>query len=445
MKNRESIRLQLLNYTKRGVAFTHVLEIQPIQFGPSGITHFVGTMKDWALADVEHVDFPRIIAGSHNHDMVFDGSLPFAVEDAVKQESVWSRAITVSSPPFGIIHVNATWCETWGYELEEVLRKPIAILNGPATCPATLTAVNQAAQSCLSICCRLIHYTKAGLPCMSILLMQPLVCRVGPANGITNMLFEFRVEQLVSDVRPMVFHAAADEPVTDDCSMDFTLPSFQHTIEILADSAEEKMMSRQPTNGAILISDLQRFVREILPRKFNCYTLAEFNAVLHRQCCELVVTDSSHNRLEFMFSQISPQVQQSEQPIGAWTLAQVKAAEQNLRKTCNVPNVPPAHLPEEGLLSAASLPSLSRFGNSEHPEQIILSKQSLQQLEQQIDDEMERYDATLSEFIRFRIACEQRIHQLCVAMVNKVPRLLDVSAEQLASQADVVLNLLRTT
>merc|ERR1719203_1536319 len=139
------------------------------------------------------------------------------------------------------------------------------------------------------------------------------------------------------------------------------------------------------------------------------------------------------------------QVQQSEQPIGAWTLAQVKAAEQNLRKTCNVPNVPPAHLPEEGLLSAASLPSLSRFGNSEHPEQIILSKQSLQQLEQQIDDEMERYDATLSEFIRFRIACEQRIHQLCVAMVNKVPRLLDVSAEQLASQADVVLNLLRTT
>jgi len=151
------------------------------------------------------------------------------------------------------------------------------------------------------------------------------------------------------------------------------------------------------------------------------------------------------------------QVQRSEQPTGdAWMVSQVIAAEQHMLK---------AHLLDKALLKgSAPHPSLSQQLTAMAQQEQISSRQPvkqlehelenamqaqeqiqlLKQLEQELDDEEKRFDATVEEFKLFRNGSQQKIHRLCEAMVMHIPRLKKMSPEQLESQADVILKLLHT-
>ena len=99
--------------------------------------------------------------------------LPLTIEEALQPTSE-ARIITEPDEPYRIIHVNEVWCNTCGYDADEVLGQTCKILHGPGTCTSTLSMLKQALRLKRSIAVQLLNYTKRGRPFMNTLQVAPL-------------------------------------------------------------------------------------------------------------------------------------------------------------------------------------------------------------------------------------------------------------------------------
>ena len=106
------------------------------------------------------------------------GNLPTTIEAALVPSNE-ARIITEPDEPYRIIHVNEVWCQTCGYDAEEVLGQTCKFLHGPGTCGGTLQMLTQALQQKRGLAVQLLNYTKKGRPFMNTLQVAPLYSSSG--------------------------------------------------------------------------------------------------------------------------------------------------------------------------------------------------------------------------------------------------------------------------
>ena len=168
---RAPITVRLLNYTKGGAPFLNQLSLAPLKESEAAgadVTHYVGTLRAWRPPDALLPTAPRAHALQTPEEQTrtsqVSSTLPTTLEAALGLTSV-AQIITEASAPFRIVHVNPAWSLQCGYSAEEVCGRTCSILQGPATCSATLQALKAACLEHRPINVRLVNYAKvSGAP-----------------------------------------------------------------------------------------------------------------------------------------------------------------------------------------------------------------------------------------------------------------------------------------
>lgn len=84
------------------------------------------------------------------------------------------QVITEVEPPYRVLSVSSGWQRLCGYSRDEVLGKPLSIMQGPRTEKDAIGALMRAVRAQMPASVRLTNYTKEGAPFVHQLSCEPL-------------------------------------------------------------------------------------------------------------------------------------------------------------------------------------------------------------------------------------------------------------------------------
>ena len=84
------------------------------------------------------------------------------------------QVITEATPPHRALSVSPGWQQLCGYSRDDVLGRPLKLIQGPGTEPDALRALMRAVEMQMPVSVRLTNYTKSGVPFVHQLSCEPL-------------------------------------------------------------------------------------------------------------------------------------------------------------------------------------------------------------------------------------------------------------------------------
>jgi PAS domain S-box-containing protein len=84
------------------------------------------------------------------------------------------QVITEATPPYRALSVSPGWQQLCGYSHDDVLGRPLTLIQGPGTEPDALRALMRAVGMQMLVSVRLTNYTKSGVPFVHQLSCEPL-------------------------------------------------------------------------------------------------------------------------------------------------------------------------------------------------------------------------------------------------------------------------------
>jgi len=178
-----------------------------------------------------------------------------------------------------------------------------------------------------------------------------------------------------------------------------------------------------PQRASIHIANIEQFAEEVLPRHFAFDGLADFAATVLAQGCYRDESSVGHNSIELRHPIFD--VESTSSPMLAsaiWRLSQ--------RETAPLSGPPPAETSSLDDLPRPLLPPLPSAEPSRGPQD-----DSAQDLE----DCLSMLTDTEEIFAQHRRSCEHRLYRLCQGMISNIAALQGVSAPQLASDPNRLL------
>uniref|UniRef100_A0A7S4B1F2 HSF-type DNA-binding domain-containing protein n=1 Tax=Chrysotila carterae TaxID=13221 RepID=A0A7S4B1F2_CHRCT len=244
-------------------------------------------------------------------------SLPTTLEQAL-QPSHEARTICEPNEPFRIVHVNDLWCQTCGYDAEEVLGLTCKVLQGVGTCRATLSMLRQALLLKRNFAVQLLNYTKRGRPFMNTLQVTPLVNAEGHVTHYLGVIIARFLDGAVS-VPAAVQQSSKSGSVslgmngwsdhgsssaTDDVVMELApgdsstpseegssscgwapsngrVPPFLTKLSEILSKEPSEVITSTPETSSFRIWDSAKFAKEVLPQYFKHNKLGSFSQQLH--------------------------------------------------------------------------------------------------------------------------------------------------------------------